>query len=397
MGTPRLHIRPGSPGFLDLPWDRVIDEWAHPRRVFMPTGLHRHPVAFVAYDEGVYVIKEMPRRLAANEYEVLSALEERTHRAADPVGLVERIWLDPQEESAAAVITRYVEHAFPYHRLVSGAGFGPRRSQMLDAVAGLLVELHTVGCYWGDCSLSNVLYRYDAGAIEAIMIDGETSELHTALSDGQRLQDIEIMTENIAGEMSDIAAMNDDEPTPADLALGDDIASRYFLLWEELTEELVITRDEAFRIRERIARLNDLGFSVHDIEIEPSDDGDVVHMTTHVGGRTFNSDKLRELTGVDASDHQARVILGDLNYHLARHGITSATGKNVATFEWLTTSYEPIVARISELMPDASPIQGYCDFLNHRIELAAARGLDVPNDEAFQSWAARGFPGFDLG
>jgi hypothetical protein len=394
MGVPRLRIRPGNPEFLDLPWEEPISEWDHPRLVDMPTGIHRHPVVFVAYEEGVYVIKELPKRLAAGEFEVLEVLEEVTTRAAVPAGLVERNWLNPREEQAAAVITRYVEHAFPYRHLVVGAGFGHRRDQMLDAVASLLVELHIGGCFWGDCSLSNVLCRFDAGGIEAIMIDGETSELHHSLSSGQRALDLEIMSENVAGEMADIAAMNDADLDAADLALGEDIAGRYDALWSELEEELVITRDEGYRIRERVARLNDLGFSVHDIDIEPTDDGGLVRMTTRVGGRTHNSDRLRGLTGIDASENQAKTLLGDLNYYLIKHDATTATGKNVGTFKWLNDWFEPILARIREVWDGEDPVQGYCDFLNHRMALATAREADVTNEEAFESWVDAGFPGF---
>jgi hypothetical protein len=396
LGIPKLQIRPGNPDFLDLPWGEPISRWDHHRLVTMPTGVHRHPVVFVAYEEGVYAIKEMPLRLARREFEVLVSLEERTHRAANPAGFIERTWLDTNEESAGAVITKFVEYAFPYRRLVSGPGFGARRAQMLDAVAGLLVELHLAGCYWGDCSLSNVLYRFDAGCIEAVMIDGETSELHPSLSDGQRLQDLQVMEENLAGEMSDIAAMNGHEVAEADLTLGEDVTRRYWALWTELNEPLVITRDESFRIRERIARVNSLGYSVHDIMIEPTADGDVVRMTTQVGGRTHNTDKLRELSGIEASENQARLLLGDLNYFLARSGRLSATGKNVATFEWLTTSYEPIVARIREIWHGDDPVQGYCDFLHHRGSMAASRQADIPNEEAFESWITSGFPGFPL-
>lgn len=396
MGIPKLQIRPGNPDFLDLPWEEPVSSWHDPRLVTMPAGVHRHPVVFVAYEEGVYAIKEMPLRLAETEFEVLVLLQERTHRAATPAGFVERNWLDPQEESAGAVITRFVEHAFPYRRLVSGPGFGARRSQMLDAMAGLLVELHLVGCYWGDCSLSNVLYRFDAGGIEAVMIDGETSELHPSLSDGQRLQDLQIMEMNLAGEMSDVAAMHGSVVADADLALGEDVTRRYRALWSELTEPLVIARDESFKIRERIARLNALGYSVPDIMIEPTASGDVVTMTTQVGGRTHNTDNLRELTGIEASENQARLLLGDLNYFLAKSGSLSTTGKNVGTFKWLTSSYEPMVARIQELWHGDDPVQGYCDFLHHRGVLATTRGVDISNDEAFESWVAGGFPGFPL-
>ena len=131
MGTPHLQIRPGNPDFLDLPWGDPVKAWESERLVDMPAGIHRHPVVFVAYDEGVYAIKELPRRQATTEFLVLRSLEERTGLAATPVGLVERSWLESGAEQGGAVITRYVEHSFPYRHLVSGPGFGRRRSQML--------------------------------------------------------------------------------------------------------------------------------------------------------------------------------------------------------------------------------------------------------------------------
>jgi hypothetical protein len=361
----------------------------------MPAGIHRHPVVFVAYDEGVFVIKELPRRLAVNEYHVFRALEERTTRSAEPVGLVERSWVDPLDEQSAAVITRYVEHTFPYRHLVSGPGFGPRRDQMLDAVAGLLVEIHLSGCFWGDCSLSNLLYRYDAEAIESVMIDAETSRLYERLSDGQRAEDLEIMKLNLAGEMADIAAMTGEEIDRADLGLGEDVESRYRALWAELTEELVITRDESYRIRERIGRLNQLGFAVDDFHLTPTAEGSLVRMKVEVGGRTFHSERLRQQTGIEASENQARVILSDLSYFLAKHGSTTPSGKSVGTFKWLTTSFEPMVAKIGESRP-GDPIQGYCDLLHHRFLLAQKRSRDVPNEEALADWIAVGTPGFKL-
>jgi hypothetical protein len=396
MGTPHLQVRPGNPDFLDLPWENPIVEWRHERLVEMPTGIHRHPVVFVAYAEGVFVIKELPRRIAYGEYHLFRALEDRTSRAAEPVGLVDRVWLDPHSEQSGAVITRYVDHSFPYRHLVSGPGFGARRNQLLDAVAGLLVELHLAGCFWGDCSLSNLLYRYDAEAIEAVMIDGETSRLRDKLSDGQRAEDLEIMMLNLAGEMADIAAMTGIEIDHADLRLGEDVEDRYQSLWREVTEELVITRDESYRIRERIARLNELGFSVDDVYLDPAGGKNLVRMNIQVGGRTFHSERLRQQTGIDASENQARVVLSDLSYFLAKHGDTTASGKSVGTFKWLTSSFEPIVAQVMEVR-EGDPVQAYCDFLHHRFRLAQQRGQDIPNQEALEDWMAAGTPGFDLG
>ncbi len=396
MGTPRLQIRGGNPDFLDLPWEEPISDWTTHRLVDMPTGVHRHAVVFVEYEGSVYAIKEMPVHLAENEYKVLNALRDRTHVTAEAAGLVTRPWVERDEEMAAAVITQYVDHSFPYRRLVSGAGFGVRRVQMLDALAWLMVQLHLAGCYWGDCSLSNALYRYDAGAVEAIMIDAETSELRSSLSDGQRLEDIGIMRENLAGEMADIAAMQGLDLDQADLHLGEDVEGRYLALWDELTEVLVISPNEGYKVKERTQRLNELGFFVDDVLLEPDGDRGVVSMKIHVGGRTFHSQRLRELTGIEASENQARVLLGDLNAYLAREGHTSTSGKNVGVVKWLTSVYEPLQNAVVQRWHGEDPIQGVCDLLQHRYELATSAQRDVPNDEALKSWEASGFPGFPL-
>lgn len=392
MPTPHLQIRPGNPDFLDLEWDRPVDDWIGQRLVDMPVGVHRHPVVFVAYPEAVYAIKELPLRAARHEYEMLRLLEETTNRSARAAGLVERSWLDPHTEGSGAIITRYVQYAFPYRELVSGPGFGARRSPMLDAFAGLLVELHLVGCFWGDCSLSNVLYRFDGGGIEAVMVDAETTRLHSTLTRGQRGEDLEIMRENVAGGMADIAAEQGFDLDSADLGLGDDIIERYRSLWAELTAELVIGPNDRYLIRKRINRLNDLGFAVDDLDLQPTGSGDLVNMTVKVGGRTFHSQRLQELAGIVATENQARQILSDLRYHEPRFGGTTASAKDVAAIKWRSAIFEPLLIRIRELQPDEDALQGYSDFLHHRFLMASEQERDVPNDEAFDDWVALGMP-----
>ncbi|MFO7300550.1 MAG: DUF4032 domain-containing protein [Actinomycetes bacterium] len=393
--APRLVLEPDVPDFLDLPWETPISGWDHHRLVDMPTGIHRHPVVFVAYEEGVFAIKEMPLRLARNEYSVLERLQHRTTRCARPAALVIRPWIPPDEEQAAAVITRFVSHGFPVRNLVGGHTFGPRRKQVIDAVAGLLVELHLAGCFWGDCSLSNLLYRFDAGAIEAVMIDAETSQIYESLTPGQREHDLSIMIENVAGDMADLAVAGGGGLDQADLDLGEDIVARYEDLWRILEEAPVIPRDESYRIRERLKQLNELGFDVDDVVIEPGPDGNLVQIKTVVGGRTFHSDRLYELTGVEASENQARIILEDVHWWLARKGAQTDREKRIAIVQWLTEWFEPTLEKMGDF-PGSDPIQGYCDMLNFRLGMAAERGSDVTNDEAFEAWKAAGFPGFPL-
>lgn len=391
--TPRIQTREDHPDFIDLDWSRPISEWTTSRLVDMPTGIHRHQVVFVAYPEGIYAIKELPPRLSRHEFDILRAMEGRTRHTAIAVGHVERTWVDPHEEWAGAVITAYVNHAFPYRSLISGIGFGERRDALLDAFAGLLVELHLHGLFWGDCSLSNILYRWDASSIEAIMIDAETSRIHSTLSRGQRREDLEIMTINVAGEMADIAAQQGASLDDADMALGDEIAARYHGLWRELTTSLIVTAGDHHRIRQRIDRLHDLGFAVGDIDLIPVDAGTNVKIRVKVGGRQYHSERLREIIGIDVSENQARVILSDLAYHGAKFGGVSTTGKDVSAMKWRSTVFEPLILEIAGLRPTADPYQAYCDYLGFRLAMALDRGEDVPNAEAFGAWTDMGFPG----
>jgi hypothetical protein len=392
-------VRSGHPNFLDLPWERPLADWEHPRRLDLPKGISRHEVQFFGYDDGIYAVKELPRHLGRHEYAVLRQLEDLGAPSVRPVGLVERPWLDPHDEAAAAVVTRYVEYAFSYRELLSGWGFGERRNQMLDALAGLLVELHLLGCHWGDCSLSNVLYRYDAGAVDMTMVDAETARLHPSLSNGQREDDLQLMVENVAGGMADLAAEQGIELELADLFLGEDVAARYRALWREVTTETAIGRDEQYRITQHIGRLNELGFEIDDLVLTPQAEGSRLRMHLKVASRNFHSHRLRELTGIDAAENQARQILSDLRYYEATVGRAAPSGKRLAPIRWRVEVFEPMLARLRALPDRATldPVQAYTDLLHHRYLLSAEAGRDIPNEEAFSRWVEAGQPGYPLG
>ncbi len=395
MSIPTLSIRPGHPDFLDLPWEESVANWTDARVVDLPTGVHRHEIVFVSYAEGLYAIKELPRHLAHHEYDTLRTLREHVRPIAPPVGVAERGWVPPDEEWSSAIITEFVPFTFTYRELITGGGFGVRRDQLLDAFAGLLVELHLAGCYWGDCSLSNVLYRYDAGAIEALMIDAETVELREALSDGQRYHDLQIMETNVAGGMADIAISQGRDLDEADFSFGTDVISRYEALWEELYIDPVIASDERHLIRARIQRLNELGFEVGDVALVPDEaGGNRVRMHVQVGGRNYHSSRLRRLTRIDAAENQARQILSDLHYHRAREPFRSAPTKDLSAMMWRVQVFEPLLQRIREDIVGIEPVQAYTDFLHHRFAMSFSQGRDVPSAEAYIDWVSVGNPGY---
>ena len=108
--------------------------------------------------------------------------------------------------------TEYLPHSLQYRRLLMRLPPGPsrHRDRLLDAMAFLLVDLHRNGVFWGDCSLANTLFRRDGDRIQAYLVDAETSEVHARLSDGQREYDAEILVENVAFGLADLAAMQGD-------------------------------------------------------------------------------------------------------------------------------------------------------------------------------------------
>ena len=397
--VPELTIRPGHPDFLDLPWERSIVDWDPSRLVDLPMGISRHEVRFLRYPHGIYAVKELPTRAARNDYAILRSLETSGAPAVRPVGLIEQRHDDPTAERSAALITSYEPFSFSYRELVAGSGFGPRRSQMLDAFAGLLVELHLAGVFWGDCSLSNVLYRFDAEAIETIMVDAETAAIYEGgISDGRRLEDLEIMRLNVAGGMADVAAAAGRTLDDADLTLGDDIVARYEGLWSELTRTETIGEDERFRIDERIARINELGFHVEEIDLVAAEGAESrLAIKVKVGGRSFHSRRLKELTGLDTLENQARQILSDVYHHQAgSEETTTPTGKSLAAIRWRVAVFEPWLERLAALDGVVDAVQAYCDLLHHRFVMSQGIGHDVGTEAAFEDWVDRGRPGYRL-
>ena len=392
-----ITLRPGNPGLIELDWARSIADWTTAHLVDLPRGISRHTVRFVAFEQGTYAIKELPLKAAQRDYETLRRLGDVNGPAVRPVGFVVRPLEDPNGEQGACLITRYIDYSFSYRELLSGGSFGPRREQLLDAFAMLLTELHLLGCFWGDCSLSNVLYRFDAGAIDTRLVDGETASIYDTLSDARRQHDIDIMVENVAGEMADIAAEQGVSIDDADLHMGEDIAARYHAFWRELRAEQRIERHEQYRITERVDRLHELGFEVDEIQLIPHADGEHIHLKTRVADRNYHTNRLRDLTGIQAAENQARQLLSDLHYYEMAHSGSLPANRALAAVRWRVEAFEPMLARLAQrIAPSDDPLQAYCDLLHHRYVISARRQQDVGTEAAFNDWLAAGQPGYPL-
>ena len=100
--------------------------------------------------------------------------------AVVPQGVVTGRVGEDGEELPAALITQHLRFSLPYRSLFSHGMTAEHLPSLVDAIVVLLVRLHLAGFYWGDVSLSNVLFRRSAGGFAAYLVDAETGELHDA-------------------------------------------------------------------------------------------------------------------------------------------------------------------------------------------------------------------------
>jgi hypothetical protein len=380
----RLLARTGHPDFLDLPWELPLEEWESERLVELVRGIGRHVVRFVDYDGAIYALKELPARIAQREYSLLRHLEVEELPVVEPVGVVSRKDLED------ILITRHLDFSLPYRTLFARRPVTDLRQSLLRALADLLVRLHTGGFYWGDCSLSNALFRRDAGALSAYLVDAETGELHSELTDGQRQLDIEIAEQNVVGELLDLqAALGDlpDDLDPVETAAG--MVSCYHGLWGELMHEEVFARDERWRIHERLRRLNELGFDIEEIDLAGNGGEYRLRLNPRVVEPGHHRRRLTRLTGLWTEENQARRLLNDLAAYRAHLERTDGgeVAETVAARRWRAEVFEPTIASVPrDLRGKIDQAELFHQILEHRWYLAESAQRDVGLDEAAASY-----------
>ena len=376
--------RGGHPDFLDLPWDEPLAEWTTDRLVRMAHGMSRHVVRFVGYDDRVYALKETSEQAAQHEYEALQRLAGLHLPSVEPVGVVSDLGHD-----RAFLVTRYLDFSLPYWYVVGREDLPALDAALRDAAVVLLVRLHLDGVFWGDCSLSNILFRRDAGALMAYLVDGESTEIHPEIHDNRRLHDLDIACENILGGVLDLQAQGRIDPELDAVDLVDQYRTRYLELWQELTGTDTVDISERWRIDRRIRHLQSLGFDVEELELRTTDEGRKLRITPRLVEEGHHARELRRRTGLEVQENQARRLLSDIANFGARlaHREGRAIPAAVAAARWLAEVYEPIVAAIpSGLVDRLEPAELFHQLLEHRYLLSERTGREIPNIEVLDDY-----------
>ncbi|MBO1766998.1 DUF4032 domain-containing protein [Allobranchiibius sp. GilTou38] len=385
MGLDITAARPW-PALLDLPWETPLEDWPEDLLAALPRGISRHVVRFVRIEGRIIAVKEIKADIARREYSLLRNLRRLDQPAVEAVGIIAGRVDVHGEPLDACLLTRHLQFSLPYRAMLSQALRSSTVQRLIDALAVLLVRLHLNGFWWGDVSLSNTLFKRNAGEFAAYLVDAETGELHNRLSDGQRAHDLDIARVNIAGELMDLQAggLLSDEIDA--ISVSERIMTRYAELWAELTRVETIDRGERWLVDERIRRLNTLGFDVGELDIETDVDGTRIRIQPKVVDAGHHSRRLLRLTGLDVEDNQARRLLNDLDSFRAAHDRQNDDEEMVA-HDWLTTIYEPITrAAPRDLRAKLEPAELFHEVLEHRWYMSEKLERDVSIDEAVRDY-----------
>lgn len=377
-----------APELFDLPWDISLEDWPQDTIAALPKGISRHIVRFIHLGDHIVAVKETTEALAIREYEMLHKLDRLDVPCVEPVAIVSGRRDKDGEELPAALVTRHLRFSLPYRALYSQTLREDTATRLADALAVLLVRLHIVGFFWGDVSLSNTLFRRDAGSFAAYLVDAETGELMPgSLSDGQRENDLEIARVNVAGELLDLQAGGrlDEDIDP--VAVSQSIVDSYRSLWNELTGWESFDQSERWRISQRVSRLNELGFDIENMSISTDSAGSSLMIQPKVVDAGHHTRRLLRLTGIDAGENQARRLLNDFDSYRAIHFPGDNVDEEMAAHQWLSEVYDPIIRAIPrEYRGKLEGPEIFHQWQEHRASRSRDEQRDVSREESLQSY-----------
>ena len=366
-----------DPAIVTLPWSVPLEEWGDDHVIPLPRGLSRHVVRIIRLHDRVYAVKETVEDIAFREYRLLRDLQRMNLPAVVPQGVVTgRVDADG-EALPSALLTEHLRFSLPYRSLFSHGLSHESLPSLIDAMVVLLVRLHLADFFWGDVSLSNVLFRRSAGGFAAYLVDAETGELRPSLSKSMREYDVTIATENVFAELLDLQASESLSYEVEAHDIVELLESRYHALWDQLTAEEEFSASELWRIEQRIDQLNDLGFDVDELDIVTDFDGDQVRIQPKVVEAGHHARELQGLTGLHVEEAQARRMLNDIASFTAHLNLGREDRYLVAN-RWFDQIYEPIAAMIpSDSAGKLEMAEIFHEVLAHRWYLAEQAGHDV--------------------
>ena len=383
-----------------LPWQQSLELWPEDPLLAEKRGISRHIVRLVQStddpDSEVYAVKETVSEFANREYKILRQLKQLDAPSVQSIAVIEGRTDGEGEELPCALVTRFLPYSLPYRVLLSGKDVTAEDvTLMANALALLLVQMHLLGFWWGDCSLSNTLFRRDAEGYAAYLVDAETGEFQKTLSDGQREHDLEIAHFNVAAELEDLALSGVLYPGMDPIRASNALIKRYHRLWSALKERQVLDPHDRHAVERAMRQLHDLGFAVEEVSVQ-MDEGDEksgkLYFQPKLVAAGYHKNRLRELMGLDTEELQAKRLLASFDRYRGREKSPKPPLHDSAR-RWLEEVFNPTVALIPmELTGRIEVAQFFHETLEHRWYLSEKAGHDVGLEFAARSYVEQILP-----
>ena len=375
---------------IGLPWERPLEQWPEDPVLTEKRGISRHVVRLVRADEEdpnseIYAVKETVVEFAKREYKALTDLKQLGAPSVEPVAVIEGRTDINGEELPCAIATRFLPYSLPYRVVLSQSVSAHDINNMANALAYLLVQLHLLGFWWGDCSLSNTLFRRDAEGFAAYLVDAETGEFQSKLSDGQREHDLEIAFFNVAAELEDLQLSGVLYEGMDPIRASEAVQRRYRRLWSALKDPQKLDPNDRHAVERAMRALHDLGFAVEEVQVSLDNETHMLSFQPRLVAAGYHSAKIKSLFGMDVQELQAKRILASFDRWHARQ--TEKSTKEEMAKRWIDTVFNPILDLVpAELMGRVEKAQMFHEILENRWYMTEKQGFDVGLEAAAKAY-----------
>ena len=395
----QLHIKGLGEEILalyNLPWHIPLEQWPEDETLAAQRGISRHIVRLVRSTSDpaseIYAVKETVEEFAVREYEALRELSLRGAPAVAQVAIVTNRHSKDNEELPCAIVTRFLPYSLPYRVILSGQITQHEINNMANALAYLLVRLHLLGFWWGDCSLSNTLFRRDAEGFAAYLVDAETGEFQKKLSDGQREHDLELARFNVAAELEDLKIAGVLFPAMDPIRASESVITRYRKIWKSLSEPQVLPAGDRHAVEKAMRSLQDIGFAVEEVDIQLAGDKSTVTFIPKLVAPNYHSHRLLELMGLETEELQAKRILASFDRFRSRE-VEKTPKKEEAAKRWLDEVFYKVINTVPAAMRGrVEDAQLFHEVLEHRWYLGEKAGRDLGLEFATNDYISKVLP-----
>ena len=380
----------------NLPWHTPLEHWPEDETLAAQRGISRHIVRLVRSTPDpaseIYAVKETVEEFAVREYEALRELSLRGAPAVAQVAIVTNRYSKNNEELPCAIVTRFLPYSLPYRVILSGQITQHEITNMANALAYLLVRLHLLGFWWGDCSLSNTLFRRDAEGFAAYLVDAETGEFQKKLSDGQREHDLELARFNVAAELEDLKIAGVLFPAMDPIRASESVITRYRKIWKSLSEPQILPAGDRHAVERAMRSLQDIGFAVEEVDIQLAGDKSTVTFIPKLVAPNYHSQRLIELMGLETEELQAKRILASFDRFRSRE-IEKTPKREEAAKRWLDEVFYKVINAVPAAMRGrVENAQLFHEVLEHRWYLGEKAGRDLGLEFATNDYISKVLP-----